>query len=71
MLCKFADYDLATGLEQKQFEIFDKDPTDDSDERNLQKDHSFRFVSRYLSASGSILDIGCGSACALIRRTTE
>ena len=59
--CKLVNYDLATGLGQEQFEIFDKDPTDDNDEWNLQKDHSFRFVSRYLPASGSMLDIGCGS----------
>ncbi len=59
--CKLVNYDLATGLGQEQFEIFDKDPTDDNDKWNLQKDHSFQFVSRYLPASGSMLDIGCGS----------
>ncbi len=59
--CKLVNYDLATGLGQEQFTVLDKDPTDDTDPWNLQKDQSFEFVTRYLSGPGYMLDIGCGS----------
>ncbi|MGI9258482.1 MAG: class I SAM-dependent methyltransferase [Gammaproteobacteria bacterium] len=59
--CKLVNYDLSTGLGQEQFTVLDKDPTDDSDPWNLQKDQSFEFVTRYLRGVGSMLDIGCGS----------
>ena len=36
--CKLVNYDLATGLGQEQFTVLDKDPTDDSDPWNLEKD---------------------------------
>ena len=59
--CKLVNYDLSTGLGQEQFTVLDKDPKDDSDPWNLQKDQSFEFVTRYLDDVGSMLDIGCGS----------
>jgi 2-polyprenyl-3-methyl-5-hydroxy-6-metoxy-1,4-benzoquinol methylase len=59
--CRLVNYDLATGLGQEQFTVLDKDPTDDTDRWNLQKDQTFQFVCRYLSTAGSMLDIGCGS----------
>ncbi len=59
--CKLVNYDLSAGLGQEQFTVLDKDPTDDTDPWNLQKDQSFDFVTRYLSEAGSMLDIGCGS----------
>ena len=59
--CKLVNYDHATGLGQEQFAVLDKDPTDDTDRWNQQKDQSFRFISHYLPPSGSMLDIGCGS----------
>ncbi|HEY5622564.1 MAG TPA: class I SAM-dependent methyltransferase [Gammaproteobacteria bacterium] len=59
--CKLVNYDLATGLGQEQFTVLDKDPTDDSDPWNLQKDQSFAFVQRFLPEPGSMLDIGSGS----------
>ncbi|MFL2547518.1 MAG: class I SAM-dependent methyltransferase [Candidatus Rariloculaceae bacterium] len=59
--CKLVNYDLATGLGQEQFTVLDKDPTDDSDPWNLEKDQSFDFIRRYISSPGSMLDIGCGS----------
>ncbi len=59
--CKLVNYDLAAGLGQEQFEVLDKDPTDDADGWNQQKDRSFEFVRRYIKSPGSMLDIGCGS----------
>ena len=59
--CKLVNYDLSTGLGQEQFTVLDKDPTDDSDPWNLQKDQSFAFVERYLPEPGAMLDIGSGS----------
>jgi hypothetical protein len=34
--CKLVNYDLATGLGQEQFEIFNKGPIDDNDKWNPQ-----------------------------------
>ena len=59
--CKLVNYDLSAGLSQEQFTVLDKDPTDDLDEWNLQKDRSFEFISRFLRQPGAMLDIGCGS----------
>lgn len=59
--CSLVNYDLATGLTQEQFEAPDKDPTDDSEPWNLDKDQSFRFLNRYLAPPGRMLDIGCGN----------
>ena len=59
--CRLVNYDLATGLGQEQFTVLDKNPTDDADRWNQQKDQSFQFVRRYLPVAGSMLDIGCGS----------
>jgi len=59
--CKLVNYDLSTGLTQEHFDEPDKDPTDDTEPWNLDKDQSFRFVSRYLSPPGRMLDIGCGN----------
>ena len=59
--CKLVNYDLSTGLGQEQFVVLDKDPTDDNDKWNKDKDQSFEFISEYLPTPGSMLDIGCGS----------
>ena len=59
--CKLVSYEHSTGLGQEQFTDLDKDPMDDSDPWNLQKDQSFAFVERYLPEPGSMLDIGSGS----------
>jgi 2-polyprenyl-3-methyl-5-hydroxy-6-metoxy-1,4-benzoquinol methylase len=59
--CKLVNYDLATGLAQEHYDQPDKDPTDNSDPWNLDKDQSFRFLSRYVSPPGRMLDIGCGN----------
>ena len=59
--CHLVNYDLATGLEQAHYEEPDKDPTDDKERWNLDKDQSFAFVGRYLSPPGRMLDIGCGN----------
>lgn len=59
--CKLVNYDLADGTGQEQYVTLDKDPTDDNDEWNRDKDQSLRFISKYLQTPGSMLDIGCGS----------
>lgn len=59
--CKLVNYDLATGLAQAHFDEPDKDPSDDSEPWNLDKNQSFRFLSRYVSPPGRMLDIGCGN----------
>lgn len=59
--CKLVNYDLSNGLGQEQFEVTDKDPTDDNDKWNKDKDRSFDFISEYLPRPGTMLDIGCGS----------
>ena len=59
--CKLVNYDLSTGLAQERFDEPDKDPMDDHEPWNLDKDRSFRFVSRYVSPPGRMLDIGCGN----------
>ncbi len=59
--CRLVNYDLSTGLEQEHYDEPDKDPMDDSERWNLDKDQSFRFVARYLSPPGRLLDIGCGN----------
>lgn len=59
--CKLVNYDLSNGLGQEHFEVLDKDPTNDNEEWNKDKDQSFRFVCEYLPRPGSMLDIGCGS----------
>jgi 2-polyprenyl-3-methyl-5-hydroxy-6-metoxy-1,4-benzoquinol methylase len=59
--CQLVNYDLATGLAQEHFDEPDKDPMDDSEPWNLDKDQSFRFLSRYVSPPGRMLDIGCGN----------
>ena len=59
--CKLVNHDLAMGLGQEHFTVLDKDPTDNVDPWNLQKDRSFEFVCRYVFEPGSMLDIGCGS----------
>lgn len=59
--CKLVNYDLAAGLAQQHFEEPGKDPLDDSEPWNLDKDQSFRFLSRYVSPPGRMLDIGCGN----------
>ena len=59
--CKLVNYDLSTGLVQEHFDEPDKDPMDDNEPWNLDKDKSFRFVSRYVSPPGRMLDIGCGN----------
>ena len=59
--CTLVNYDLATGLSQEHFVVLDRDPTDDEDGWNRDKDRSFRFVSRHLPTPGSMLDIGCGN----------
>lgn len=59
--CHLVNYDLSTGLEQEHFDEPDKDPTDDSERWNLDKDQSFEFLANYLSPPGRMLDIGCGN----------
>ena len=59
--CSLVNYDLSTGLSQEHFDEPDKDPTDDKEPWNLDKDQSFRFISRYLKPPGRMLDIGCGN----------
>ena len=59
--CKLVNYDLSTGLEQAHFDEPDKDPTDDSERWNLDKDQSFDFLSNYVASPGRMLDIGCGN----------
>jgi len=59
--CRLVNYDLLTGLEQEHFDEPDKDPMDDSERWNLDKDQSFRFIGHYLSPPGRMLDIGCGN----------
>jgi len=59
--CKLVNYDLSAGLAQEHFDEPDKDPMDDSEPWNLDKDQSFRFISRYISPPGRMLDIGCGN----------
>jgi SAM-dependent methyltransferase len=59
--CALVNYDLATGLSQEHYDQPDKDPTDDREPWNLDKDRSFRFLSRYVRPPGRMLDIGCGN----------
>ena len=59
--CHLVNYDLSTGLEQEHYDEPDKDPMDDSEPWNLDKDQSFNFLGRYLSPPGRMLDIGCGN----------
>jgi 2-polyprenyl-3-methyl-5-hydroxy-6-metoxy-1,4-benzoquinol methylase len=59
--CTLVNYDLSTGLEQEHFDEPDKDPTDDRNPWNKDKDASFAFVSRYVKPPGRLLDIGCGN----------
>lgn len=59
--CQLVNYDLATGLEQHHFDEPDKDPKDESERWNHDKDQSFNFVNRFVSPPGRLLDIGCGN----------
>ncbi len=59
--CRLVNYDLSTGLEQAHYDEPDKDPTDDAERWNLDKDQSFEFLTRYVSPPGRMLDIGCGN----------
>ena len=55
------NYDLSTGLDQTQSEGTCRDPRDDESKSNLDKDRSYRALSRFVSPPGRLLDIGCGS----------
>lgn len=59
--CRLVNYDLSMGLAQEHFDEPDKDPMDDSERWNLDKDQSFKFLDQYLSPPGRMLDIGCGN----------
>lgn len=59
--CRLVNYDLSTGLEQAHYDEPDKDPMDDSERWNFDKDQSFAFLGKYLSPPGRLLDIGCGN----------
>ena len=59
--CTLVNYDLATGLDQTQYEASHLDPLDDSLKFNHDKDHSFAFLSQFVSPPGRLLDVGCGN----------
>lgn len=59
--CGLVNYDLADGLDQAQYTTEFIDPRDDHDRRNLDKDQSFRALSRYVQPPGRLLDIGAGT----------
>ncbi|NNC63401.1 MAG: class I SAM-dependent methyltransferase [Gammaproteobacteria bacterium] len=59
--CHLVNYDLSTGVEQEHYDEPDKDPMDDSERWNLDKDQSFEFLTNYISPPGRLLDIGCGN----------
>lgn len=58
--CRLVNYDLIGGLDQTQY-IERTDPTDNDSSYNYDKDVSWRFVEKWVSAQGKFLDVGCGS----------
>ncbi len=59
--CSLVNYDLATGLDQTQYEATHVDPRDDSLRFNRDRDQSFHALQRDVSQYGRLLDIGSGN----------
>lgn len=59
--CTLVNYDLATGLDQTQYEASHIDPRDDSLTFNRDRDQSFHALMRDVSPPGRLLDIGSGN----------
>jgi SAM-dependent methyltransferase len=65
--CGLVNYDLATGLDQTQYEATHVDPRDDSLRFNQERDQSFDALQRDVQPPGRLLDIGSGNGRLLYR----
>jgi len=59
--CMLVNYDLATGLDQTQYEASHVDPRDGSLRFNRIRDQSFQALQRDVQPPGRLLDIGSGN----------
>jgi 2-polyprenyl-3-methyl-5-hydroxy-6-metoxy-1,4-benzoquinol methylase len=59
--CTLVNYDLATGLDQTQYDVTHVDPLDDSLPFNRARDQSFHALMRDVRPPGRLLDIGSGN----------
>lgn len=63
--CTLWNYDISLGMDQTQYTEHYVSPRDASYRSNVDMGHSWRFLRRYVSSPGRIMDIGCGNACLL------
>lgn len=63
--CTLWNYDLDCGLDQTQYTETYVSPEDSDHRFNKGITQSWQFLKKYTGKPGSIMDIGCGSACLL------
>lgn len=63
--CTLWNYDLDCGVDQTQYTETYVSPEDTEHRFNIGITESWEFLRRYADKPGSIMDIGCGSACLL------
>lgn len=63
--CSLWNYDLDCGVDQSQYTETYVSPEDTDHKFNISIRHSWEFLRKHAPIPGSIMDIGCGSACLL------
>jgi len=63
--CSLWNYDLGCGVDQTQYTETYVSPEDTGHKFNVGIRQSWEFLRKYAPVPGSIMDIGCGSACLL------
>lgn len=66
-VCSLVNYDLELGLDQEQYAEEYFDTNDKEHQVNRYNEQTFQFITRNLTAAGTVLEIGCGSGYLLNR----
>ncbi len=69
--CCLVNYDLATGTDQAKYAHPDSTASDDTARSNRGSSASYRYLSRRVSTTGKLLDIGCGNGRILYLATRD